>query len=166
VNRRNYWTRSKEYSREGSVGSVVMLGGGRPNWIADCYSSGYRVLLLRRQHARGVNPITHLELVPRLEMPGDTPPLPHTPHGELLKQGDNFIFVVCFLLGNSPASEFYVPTFRNTVPWLDSVPKRRHIKFRPLEIIQKKAYYTQNTAKVWNQGNFIFTPQLHLHTTT
>ena len=24
--------------------------------------------------------------------------------------------VVCFLLGNSPASEFYVPTFRNTLP--------------------------------------------------
>jgi len=25
-------------------------------------------------------------------------------------------FVVCFLLGNSPASEFYMPTFRNTLP--------------------------------------------------
>jgi len=24
--------------------------------------------------------------------------------------------LVCFLLGNSPASEFYMPTFRNTVP--------------------------------------------------
>jgi len=24
-------------------------------------------------------------------------------------------FVVCFLLGNSPASEFYMPTFRNAV---------------------------------------------------
>jgi len=23
--------------------------------------------------------------------------------------------VVCFLLGNSPASEFYIPTFRNTI---------------------------------------------------
>jgi len=23
--------------------------------------------------------------------------------------------IVCFLLGNSPASEFYVPTFRNTL---------------------------------------------------
>jgi len=23
--------------------------------------------------------------------------------------------VVCFLLGNSPASEFYIPTFRNTL---------------------------------------------------
>jgi hypothetical protein len=25
-----------------------------------------------------------------------------------------FFFVVCFLLGNSPASELYMPTFRNT----------------------------------------------------
>jgi hypothetical protein len=26
------------------------------------------------------------------------------------------MIVVCFLLGDSPASEFYMPTFRNTVP--------------------------------------------------
>jgi len=26
-----------------------------------------------------------------------------------------YVFVVCFLLGNSPASEFYVPTFWNTL---------------------------------------------------
>jgi hypothetical protein len=58
-----------------------------------------------------MKPITHLELVPRLEIPEDTPPRPHTLHGEALKQG-NFIFVVCFLLGNFPASEFYMPTFR------------------------------------------------------
>jgi len=58
--------------------------------------------------------------------------------------------VVCFLLGNSPASEFYMPTFRNTlsvpssqagrcVPMKieQSVPKRRHIKFRPRGITQK-----------------------------
>ena len=32
-----------------------------------------------------------------------------------------------------------------------SVPKRRHIKFRRRGIIQKKAYNIQNTAKVWNQ---------------
>jgi len=52
--------------------------------------------------------------------------------------------VVCFFLGNSPASEFYMPTFRNilSVPssfftptrlWIwnrQCVPKRRHIKFR------------------------------------
>ena len=53
--------------------------------------------------------------------------------------------VVCFLLGNSPASEFYMPTFRNTYTYLpmkmeQSVPKRRHIKFRRWGISQKKTY--------------------------
>jgi hypothetical protein len=33
----------------------------------------------------------------------------------------------------------------------DSVPKRRHIKFRRQGITQKKAYNIQNNAKVWNQ---------------
>jgi len=36
----------------------------------------------------------------------------------------------------------------------ESVPKRRHIKFRRREITQKKAYNIQNTAKiVWNLGS-------------
>ena len=68
--------------------------------------------------------------------------------------------VVFFLLGDSQASEFYMPTFRNTVSSIfngginrknllaytayeggtDSVPKRRHIKFRSREITQKKEY--------------------------
>jgi len=50
--------------------------------------------------------------------------------------------VVCFLLGNSPVPEFYMPTFRNTLPMKmeQSVPKRRHIKFRHRGITQKKAY--------------------------
>jgi len=55
--------------------------------------------------------------------------------------------VVCFLLGNSPASEIYMPTFRNTVCSIfighrnrQSVPKRWHIKFRRRGITQKKAY--------------------------
>jgi len=61
--------------------------------------------------------------------------------------------VVCFLLGNSPASEFYMTTFRNTVPSSyagrctyprmkmgQSVSKRRHIKFRRRGIIQEKTY--------------------------
>jgi len=43
--------------------------------------------------------------------------------------------VVCFLLGNSPASEFYMPTFQNTL----SVPSS-YIKFRRRGITQKKAY--------------------------
>ena len=66
--------------------------------------------------------------------------------------------VVCFLLGNSPASEFYMPTFRNTLFHLhrevgvkkmeQSVPKRGHIKFRRRGITQKKSNNIQNTAKV------------------
>jgi len=76
-------------------------------------------------------------------------------------------FAVCFPLGNSPASEFYIPTFRNTLFHLhrpvvmknssyppayedgtDNVPKSRHIKFRGRGITQKKSYKIQNTAKV------------------
>jgi len=68
-----------------------------------------------------------------------------------------FNVVVCFLLGNSPGSEIYMPTFRNTLFHLhkhvgmkyilrtylpmkmeQSVPKRRHIKFRRRGITQKK----------------------------
>jgi hypothetical protein len=81
---------------------------------------------------------------------------------------------VCFLLGNSPASEFYVRTFRNTLFLLhrrigiylsmkmeQCVPKRRHIKFRRREITQKKAhncstlfimwFVQQNTASLYSQ---------------
>jgi hypothetical protein len=63
--------------------------------------------------------------------------------------------VVFFLLGDSPASEFYVPTFRNTLisifigvvltPSMQMeqiVPKRWHIKFRHRGITQKKEYNT------------------------
>ena len=42
--------------------------------------------------------------------------------------------VVFLLLGDTRASEFYVPTFRNR----QSVLKRRHIKFRRRGITQKK----------------------------
>jgi hypothetical protein len=54
--------------------------------------------------------------------------------------------IVFFLLGDSPASEFYVPTFRN-IPSVPedrtvSVPKRRHLKFRRRLITQKKRYKT------------------------
>jgi hypothetical protein len=37
-----------------------------------------------------------------------------------------------------------------------SVPKRRHTKFRRRGITQKeKTYNIHNTAKIWNQGNFL-----------
>ena len=32
------------------------------------------------------------------------------------KKLQQFLFVLCFLLGNTPASEVYMPTFRNTLP--------------------------------------------------
>jgi hypothetical protein len=56
--------------------------------------------------------------------------------------------------GNSPASEFYMPTFWNTlsvpsskapVKMEQSVP--RQIKFRRRGITQKKAYNIQNWTK-------------------
>jgi hypothetical protein len=37
------------------------------------------------------------------------------------------IFVVFFLLGDSPASEFYVPTFRNTSIFVGRVLSTRHM---------------------------------------
>ena len=54
------------------------------------------------------------------------------------------LIVLCFLLGNSLASEFYMLTFRNTL----SVAKRLHIKFRCQGITQKKANNIQNMVKV------------------
>ena len=82
--------------------------------------------------------------------------------------------VLCFILGNSPASEFSMPTFRNTLSVPSSkaaryffiptrlwrwnrqiVPKRWHIKFRRRGIAKKKAYNVQNTTKVWNQESCV-----------
>ena len=44
-------------------------------------------------------------------------------------------------MGDSPESEFYVLTFRNSVPSMEQrVPKRRRMKFRCRGITQKKEY--------------------------
>jgi len=56
--------------------------------------------------------------------------------------------VVCFRLGDSPASEFYMPTFRNTSIFIGMSMKMEQcsetstycIKFRCRGITQKKAY--------------------------
>ena len=83
------------------------------------------------------------------------------------KRNKYFVFVLCFLLGDSPASEFYMPTFRNTLSFPStrtylpmkmeqSVPKRRHIKFRRRGIAQQKSYNIQDKAKFWNQEYFVF----------
>jgi len=46
---------------------------------------------------------------------------------------------------------FFFNTYLPMMMCSDSVPKRRHIKFRHRGITQKKAYSIQNTAKVWNK---------------
>ena len=88
------------------------------------------------------------------------------PHKEVHKhvQNDLILFLISyfrgglnvafFLLGDYPASEFYMPTFRNILFHLhrrylhrlwrwnrQSVPKRLDIKFRYRGITQKKEYY-------------------------
>jgi hypothetical protein len=82
--------------------------------------------------------------------------------------------VVCFLLGNSLATEFYMPTFWNTlsVPSLgglvylsawrwnrQSVLKHRHIKFRCWGITQKKVYYINILCSIWT----LFTTGQSIH---
>ena len=74
--------------------------------------------------------------------------------------------VVFFLLGDSPASEFYVPPFRNTLFQLSlkmeqGVPKRRYTKLRRRGITKKKEYNIQEhgeslKSKRKNSFEFIF----------
>jgi len=68
-----------------------------------------------------------------------------------------------FRLAQAILSQKFSRTNTPTIsPWLfllhtppmkmeQSVPKRRHIKFRDREITEKKEYNIHNTAKVWNQ---------------
>jgi len=52
----------------------------------------------------------------KIQMLGNYPEesVQHSEHVESLKSRMlNIYFVSCFLLGSSPASEFYMPTFRN-----------------------------------------------------
>jgi len=52
----------------------------------------------------------------------------------------------------------YLPAYEDGT---DSVPKRRHVKFRRRGITQKKAYSIQNKAKVWYY-NFYSQPVAYL----
>jgi len=64
-----------------------------------------------------------------------------------------------FLFSSQTFSRINTPTFSNLVilhthppmKMEQSVPKRRHIKFRRGGITQKKAYNIQNTEKFWDQ---------------
>jgi hypothetical protein len=53
----------------------------------------------------------------------------------------------------TPGEFLHLPAYEN---WTQSVPKRRHIKFRHRGITQKKTYNIQNKAKVWNQDRLVF----------
>ena len=63
--------------------------------------------------------------------------------------------VVCFLLGNSPPSEFYVPTFRNAL----SVPSSQAGKYEVRLDLRKSGVFTEG--KVWFEN--IFEPNLFLY---
>jgi hypothetical protein len=80
--------------------------------------------------------------------------------------------ICCILsfLGDCPAYEFYMMTFRNALFHLrrsceqdrrQSVPELRHIQFRRRGITQKKEYNIQNTANVWNLNDLLYGTSIH-----
>ena len=62
------------------------------------------------------------------------------------------IYVVCYLPGNSPASEFYMPTFRNTL----SVPSSQADRYEGSETsaykIQTPGNYPEESIQHTEQG--------------
>jgi hypothetical protein len=77
----------------------------------------------------------------------------------------NYLFVVSFLLGNFPAPEFYMPTFRNTLFHLQRrvgmkmeqcVLKCRHIKFRHSGNYPEESIQHPEHGKIWNEELFIY----------
>jgi len=64
---------------------------------------------------------------------------------------------VCQSFGTLCFSIFIGGVSRKSLPayTTDSVPKRRHIKFRRRGILQKKEYKVRNMTKVWNQEGYI-----------
>ena len=62
--------------------------------------------------------------------------------------------VVCFLLGNSPAYEFYMPTFRNTLSIPSSQADRCRIyRYPPMKIEQTECSET-SAYKIQTPGNY------------
>jgi hypothetical protein len=54
--------------------------------------------------------------------------------------------VVCFLLGNSPASEFYMPTFRNTLFHLHrQVGVKNELGLRNVGVLYGKKFWLENS---------------------
>jgi hypothetical protein len=74
--------------------------------------------------------------------------------------------VIFFVSADSPTSEFYAPSFRNTLSHLPScshhlwkcnrqgVPKRRHIQFRRRGISQKEEYNSHPFLCMFNREVF------------
>jgi len=66
--------------------------------------------------------------------------------------------VVCFLLGNSPASEFYMPTFRNTLSVPSSQTGRCEesvILHTYLPVKMEQAVFSETSAyKIQTPGNY------------
>jgi hypothetical protein len=75
----------------------------------------------------------------KIQTPGNYPEenRQHTEHGEILKSR------ILHLYGEESERHIRLP-----MKMKQSVPKRRHIKFRRLGITQKKTYNIQKTAKV------------------
>jgi hypothetical protein len=86
--------------------------------------------------------------------------------------------VVCFLMGNFPASEFYMQTFRNTLFHLhrrigvplsayedgtDIFPKCLHIKVRRQGITQKKACNSELVYQLWMSDLMFPGPCIFIH---
>ena len=69
---------------------------------------------------------------------------------------ENLYFVVCFLLGNFPASEFYMPTFRNTLFHGSECSETSAYK------IQKPENYTEESIQHSENGKSFKSKQLYI----
>jgi len=68
------------------------------------------------------------------------------------------LYVVCFLLGNSPESEFYMPTFRNTLFHLHRQADVEFYTYLPMKMKQTECSET-SAYKIQTPGNY---PELNI----
>jgi hypothetical protein len=68
-----------------------------------------------------------------------------------VKNGKHLSSVVCFILGNSPASEFHVPTFRNTLSFPYSLADRyeKWLGLRMLECLYRERFGSKIAWACW-----------------
>jgi hypothetical protein len=72
--------------------------------------------------------------------------------GKTVVYADMVKCVVCFLLGNSPASEIYMPTFRNTLFHLYPLMKMEQCSETSAYKIQTRGNYPEESIKHLEQG--------------